>query len=67
MIFQISFVTLLMKIRYHTRKLEKSVESFSAIKMHYGDGAKKLSQRLDDLASVANLDAMRSFFSARCH
>jgi len=56
-----------MKIRYHTRKLEKSVESFSAIKMHYGDGAKKLSQRLDDLASVANLDAMRSFFSARCH
>ena len=56
-----------MKIRYQTRKLEKSVESLSAIKRHYGDRAKKLSQRLDDLASVVNLDAMRSFSSAHCH
>jgi hypothetical protein len=32
-----------MNIRYQTRKLEKSVESLSAIKKNYGDRAKKLS------------------------
>jgi len=63
----IDFVTLRMKIRYQTRKLEKSVESLSAIKKNYGDRARKVSQRLDDLASVVNLEAMRSFSSARCH
>ena len=56
-----------MKIRYQTRKLEKSVESLSAIKKNYGDRARKLSQRLDDLASVVNLEAMRSFSSFHCH
>ena len=56
-----------MNIRYQTRKLEKSVESLSAIKKYYGDRAKKVSQRLDDLASVVNLEATRAFSSARCH
>ncbi|NMW22790.1 MAG: killer suppression protein HigA [Chlorobiaceae bacterium] len=56
-----------MQICYHTRKLEKSVESRSAIKKHYGDRAKKLSQRLDDLVAVANLEGMRSISAARCH
>ncbi len=63
----IHFVTLRMNIRYQTRKPEKCVESPSVIKKNYGDRAKKLSQRLDDLSSVLNLEAMRSFSSARCH
>ena len=56
-----------MNIRYQTRRMENSVASLSAIRKHYGDRAKKLSQRLDDLASVVNLEAMRSFSSAHCH
>jgi len=56
-----------MNIRYQTRRMENSVASPSAIRKNYGDRAKKLSQRLDDLASVVNLEAIRSFSSARCH
>ena len=63
----IHFVTLRTNIRYQTRKHKTSVEGPSAIKKNYGDRAKKLSLRLDDLASVVNLEAMRSFSSARCH
>jgi len=56
-----------MNIRYQTRRMENSFASLSAIRKHYGDSAKKLSQRLDDLASVVNLEVMRSFSSAHCH
>ncbi len=65
-----------MKIRYHTRKLEKSVESLSAIRKYYGDRAKKVALRLEQLSvalrleqlSVAlNLDAMRNVPAANCH
>ncbi len=56
-----------MNIRYHTRKLEKSVESFSAIKKDYGQRANKVKQRLEDLVSAANLEGMRSIPAANCH
>jgi len=56
-----------MNIRYHTRKLEKSVESPSVIKKKYGNRAKKVSQRIEELAAAANLEAMRSIPAANCH
>ncbi len=56
-----------MNIRNQTRKLEKSVENLSAIRKHYGDRAKKVDFRLEQLAAAANLDAMRIFSSANCH
>ncbi|MBZ4219631.1 MAG: killer suppression protein HigA [Chlorobium sp.] len=56
-----------MKIRYQTRKLEKSVESPSAIKKNYGDRAKKVALRLEQLSVAPNLDAMRNVPAANCH
>jgi len=56
-----------MNIRYQKRKLEKSVESYSAIKKDYGDRAKKVNQRIDELTAAANLEAMRSIPAANCH
>ena len=56
-----------MKIRYHTRKLEKSVESLSAMRKYYGDRAKKVALRLEQLSVAPNLDAMRNVPAANCH
>ncbi|MFZ4525860.1 MAG: type II toxin-antitoxin system RelE/ParE family toxin [Chlorobium sp.] len=56
-----------MNIRYHTRKLEKSVENIFTIRKHYGDRAKKVALRLQQLAAAANLDAVRILPSANCH
>jgi plasmid maintenance system killer protein len=56
-----------MNIRYHTRKLEKSVESFSAIKKNYGDRAKKVALRLEQLSQAPDLDAMGTLSTAHCH
>ena len=56
-----------MKIRYQTRKLQKSVESLSAIKKHYGYRAKKVDLRLEQLSQAPDLDAMRTLPTAHCH
>jgi plasmid maintenance system killer protein len=56
-----------MNIRYQTRKLEKSVENLSAIRRYYGDRAKKVALRLEQLAAAANLDALRILPSSNCH
>ena len=56
-----------MKLRYSTRKLEKSVESFSVIKKNYGEWAKKVVLRLEQLSQAPNLAAMRTVPSAHCH
>lgn len=56
-----------MKIRYHTRKLEKSVGSYRAIKKDYGERAKKVNRRIEELTAAANLEDMRSIHAANCH
>ncbi len=56
-----------MNIRYQTRKLENSVERLSTIKKHYGDRAKKVDLRLEQLLQAPDLDAMRTIASANCH
>ncbi len=56
-----------MNIHYHTRKLEKSVESYSAIKKDYGARAKKVHQRIGELTAAANLEEIRSIPAANCH
>ncbi|NTW84471.1 MAG: killer suppression protein HigA [Chlorobiaceae bacterium] len=56
-----------MKLRFSSRKLEKSVESFSAIKKHYGSRAKQVDQRLDDLKVVDCLAQIYAILSANCH
>lgn len=56
-----------MNLRYSTRKLEKTVETFSAIKKHYGIWGKQISQRLADLTSAKNLADMYTIRPAHCH
>ncbi len=56
-----------MKLRFSSRKLEKSVESFSAIKKNYGEWAKQVDQRLDDLEMADCLAVMYTITSAHCH
>jgi proteic killer suppression protein len=56
-----------MNIRYHTRKLEKTVESFATIKKNYGTRARQVDQRLDDLKTVTSLARMYEIPAAHCH
>jgi hypothetical protein len=45
-----------MNIRYHTTKLEKSVESLTAKKRHYGIMAKKVDIRLQQFSAASTLE-----------
>jgi proteic killer suppression protein len=56
-----------MNLRFSSRKLERSVESFAAIKKHYGTRAKLVYQRLDDLEMAVCLSDMCAISSAQCH
>ncbi|HED30121.1 MAG TPA: killer suppression protein HigA [Prosthecochloris aestuarii] len=56
-----------MNLRYRTRKLEKTVDSFSSIKKNYGTRAKQVYQRIDDLEMAACLADMFTIQSAHCH
>lgn len=56
-----------MNLRFSSRKLERSVESFAAIKKNYGTRAKQVDQRLDDLKMVTFLDGMYEIPAAHCH
>ena len=56
-----------MNLRFSSRKLERSVESFAAIKKNYGTRARQVDQRLDDLKTVASLDGMYEIPAAHCH
>ncbi|NTW54548.1 MAG: killer suppression protein HigA [Chlorobaculum sp.] len=56
-----------MNIRYHTRKLEKTVESLSAMKRHYGNMAKKVDIRLQQFSVALNLDELSHFPGINCH
>ncbi|NTU68216.1 MAG: killer suppression protein HigA [Chlorobiaceae bacterium] len=56
-----------MKLRFSTRKLEKSVESFSAIQRHYGNMAKKVDIRLQQLSAASNLEKLIHLNGLKCH
>jgi proteic killer suppression protein len=56
-----------MKLSFSSRKLERSVESFAAIKKNYGTRARQVDQRLDDLKTVTFLAWMYKIPAAHCH
>ncbi len=61
------FVHSPMNIRFSNRKLERSVESFAAIKKNYGTRARQVYQRLDDLKMVTSLVRMYEIPAAHFH
>ena len=56
-----------MKIRYRNNKLAKKLENASAIKISFGDMAKKVSMRLDDIRAAPNLAVLKQIPQAACH
>lgn len=56
-----------MNIRYHTTKLEKSVESLTAMKRHYGIMAKKVDIRLQQFSAASSLEKLIHLNGLKCH
>lgn len=56
-----------MKLRYKTKKLEKSLESDKGLSKDYGTLAKKLKQRIQQLKSADNLEVIRQISVLRLH
>ncbi len=56
-----------MEIIYKTNKLEKTVESPSAILKNYGTRAKLVNQRLKELEAAKSLEDFRFIPKANCH
>lgn len=56
-----------MKIQFSNNKIAKKLENASAIKKHFGDMAKKISMRLDDIRAVPNLAVLKQIPQAGCH
>lgn len=56
-----------MEISYKNRKLEKQLTDPKEMFKSFGQLARKVNQRLKDLADVDNLAVMRNIPAARCH
>jgi len=57
----------LMNIRYHPKKLERSVECPKAMQRHYGNMAKKVDIRLQQFSAASNLEKLIHLNGLRCH
>ena len=56
-----------MEISYKSRKLEKQLTDPKEIAKSFGQLARKVNQRLKDLAGADNLSIMLTIPAARCH
>lgn len=56
-----------MNIFYHSNKIKKSLSSAGEIKANYGEFAKKVSMRLDDIRAAPNLLSLTKIPQAKCH
>jgi proteic killer suppression protein len=56
-----------MQINFKTKKLEKSLTDALAMRKTYGELAKKLSQRMEQLHAAPNLAHMFTIPGADCH
>jgi plasmid maintenance system killer protein len=55
------------KVRFGNNKLAKQLENASAIKKSFGEMAKKVSMRLDDIRAAPNLAVLKQIPQAACH
>lgn len=56
-----------MEIDYGNRRLKKQLSNASEIKMAFGNQAKKIAQRLDDIQASPNLAVLIQIPAANCH
>ncbi len=56
-----------MRISYRTKKLGKTVTSFREMAKHYGNEAKRVSQRLQELSAAPHLAMLASLPGPGCH
>lgn len=56
-----------MEISYKSRKIEKQLADPKEMSKSFGQLARKVNQRLKDLASADSLATMRTLPAARCH
>ena len=56
-----------MKIKYRKNKLEKQLSNASEIKKAFGERAKKISARLDEIEASPNLLVLMQIPMAKCH
>jgi plasmid maintenance system killer protein len=56
-----------MEVRFGNNKLAKKLENASAIKKSFGEMAKKVSLRLDDIRAAPNLFVLKQLPQANCH
>ncbi|MCY4161479.1 MAG: type II toxin-antitoxin system RelE/ParE family toxin [Flavobacteriaceae bacterium] len=56
-----------MNISYKRKKLKKQLSSIYEIKKNYGNMAKRLSNRIDQLKVAKNLDVIHQFPAMNCH
>lgn len=56
-----------MTITYRNNKIKKKLSSASEIKKAFGQMAKKVSQRMDEIKDSANLAVLMQIPAANCH
>jgi len=56
-----------MEISFKSKKLEKQLTDPEELKKSFGQLARKVNQRLNDLTAADNLAIMRSIPAAKCH
>ena len=56
-----------MEITFKTRKLEKQLTQPKELKKAFGQMAKRVSQRMEDLKAAETLAIMRTIPGTRCH
>jgi len=56
-----------MRISYSSNKLKKSVSTLSEIKKAYGNLAKLVNQRKNELEAAPSLQTLASIPAAKCH
>jgi len=56
-----------MEVQFGNNRLAKKLENASAIKKSFGEMAKKVSMRLDDIRAAPNLLVLKQLPQAGCH
>lgn len=56
-----------MEISYKNKKLEKQLTEPKELQKKFGELARKIKQRLQELSAAENLAVMRTIPAARCH
>ncbi len=65
--FSVNINIFAVELSFKTKKLEKQLTDLSQMKRAFGNMAKKVNQRMEELKSSDNVDLLMSIPAARCH